>query len=161
MKEPTEKEYLHKMAAYCSGAERCEQDIRKKIAALPTEAQNRILEQLKKEGFINDRRYCRSFINDKSRFNRWGRVKIAYELRMKGLSPAVIEEGLDTIDADEYLRVLRTLLKDKQRSMKSGNNRNDYAKLFRFAASRGFESNLIAQILKETSNADDDIFGME
>lgn len=161
MKELSEKEYLHRMAAYCSGAERCEQDVRKKIQVLAPDEQDRIVERLRKEGFISDERYAESFVKDKFRFNRWGRIKIAYELRQKGFSSALIERGLQAIDEEKYLLALQTILKDKKRSMKSGDSRADYAKLFRFAASRGFESNLISRALKELGSDEEDTFDME
>ena len=45
MKEITEPEMLHRAAAYCSTAERCIQDVQKKIdaAGLPPDASERIL----------------------------------------------------------------------------------------------------------------------
>ena len=78
MKEITEPEMLHRAAAYCSAAERCIQDVQKKIdaAGLPPDASERIIARLLKERFIDESRYTRFFVNDKLRFNKWGREKI-------------------------------------------------------------------------------------
>ena len=48
MKEITEPEMLHRAAAYCSAAERCIQDVQKKIdaAGLPPVASERIIARL-------------------------------------------------------------------------------------------------------------------
>lgn len=161
MKERTEEEYLHRMAAYCSSAERCEQEVRKKIKDLPTVAQTRIIQRLRQEGFINDERYCLSFVKDKFRFNRWGKIKISYELRGKGLPTSCIEEALQTIDEEDYRDTLRMILSNKQRSAKDDDPQKVYAKLFRFAASRGFESQLIGKELKNITDVEENSFNME
>ena len=58
MKEITEPEMLHRAAAYCSAAERCIQDVQKKIdaAGLPPDASERIIARLLKERFIDESR---------------------------------------------------------------------------------------------------------
>ena len=89
MKEITEPEMLHRAAAYCSTAERCIQDVQKKIdaAGLPPDASERIIARLLKERFIDESRYTRFFVNDKLRFNKWGRVKIATSFIRKTSPP--------------------------------------------------------------------------
>jgi len=157
MKQPTESEMLARAAAYCSTAERCRQDVEKKIiaAGLPSEIAERILERLVKEGFINEARYCRSFVNDKLRFNKWGRIRIGHELRMKNIPPALYYEALDTIDDELYAEILRGILKEKKKSIKARDKRDEFSKLFRFAAGRGFESELIMRSLRESGTNED------
>ncbi|MCC8142867.1 MAG: RecX family transcriptional regulator [Tannerellaceae bacterium] len=157
MKQLTEPEMLHRMAAYCSSTERCSAEVERKILAggLPPEAAARILERLIKEKFIDDRRYCRSFVNDKLCYNKWGRIKIGYELRKKNIPVAISEEILASIDEEEYTDILLTLLKAKLKSIKSKDERDTWNKLFRFAAGRGYESSLITQSLKTLLNEGD------
>ncbi len=161
MKELTETEYLHKMAAYCSRAERCEQDVRQKMTGLSFEGQNRILERLRKEKFIDEQRYALSFVKDKFRFNQWGRIKIAHALRQKGVASDKVDEALSVINDEAYEATLRSLLATKRRTIKEGEMQKLYAKLFRFAASRGFESNLIGRVLKEIIHVEEDLLDME
>ena len=91
MKEKTEAELLHLCAAYCSAAERCIHDVKKKLDAADAspEVKERIIRRLVEEKFIDETRFCRSFVNDKLRFNKWGRIKIDFELRNRGISPAL------------------------------------------------------------------------
>ncbi len=42
-----------------------------------------MLEALETGGFINDKRFSKSFISDKFRFNKWGRLKIAQALALR------------------------------------------------------------------------------
>ena len=122
MKEITEPEMLHRAAAYCSAAERCIQDVQKKIdaAGLPPDASERIIARLLKERFIDESRYTRFFVNDKLRFNKWGRVKIGHELYKKNIPSPIREESLAAIDEGEYRSILLDLLKSDQRKRRAG-----------------------------------------
>ena len=159
MKQLNEQEILHIAASYCSMSERCIQDVRKKIASTGAslETAERIIAHLLKEKFIDEVRYCRSFVNDKFRFNHWGRVKIGYELRSKNISDSLINEVLTNMDEEEYESVLLALLKDKQRTVKGQTGQNVFLKLYRFAASRGFEGNLTVRQLKKLLNTSFDV----
>ena len=80
MKQVSESEMLHRAAAYCSASERCIQDVEKKIkaAGLAGEESDRIVSRLLQERFIDESRFARYFVNDKLRFNKWGRVRVYY-----------------------------------------------------------------------------------
>lgn len=157
MRELTEAEMLHRAAAYCSASERCRQEVEKKIlaAGFSPEVAERISERLIKEKFIDEARFCRSFVNDKLRFNRWGRIRIGYELRMKHIPPNLIQEALDEIDENLYLDILQTLLKEKRKTVKAKDSRDTFYKLLRFAAGRGFESELIMKCLHQSGYNED------
>lgn len=151
MKQPSEAEMLHRAAAWCSAAERCIRDVEGKIAAagLPAEVAERIIARLVEEKFIDEARYCRSFVNDKFRLGKWGRIKTGYELRRKNLPEALYSEALAAIDEEEYRSLLLSLLKGKKETLRGKDDREVFAKLFRFAAGRGFESELIIRCLHE------------
>jgi len=151
MRQRNASEILHWAASYCSLAERCVQDVRLKIvsAGASPEMEERIITRLLKEKFIDETRFCRSFVKDKFRFNRWGRIKIGYELRQKEIASELIDEAISQIDEEEYISVLHDLLVDKKRTTKGKTEQELFAKLYRFAVSRGFESNLTIQQLKK------------
>lgn len=162
MKEYTEPEMLRRAAAYCSSAERCLQEVRKKIEAsgLPAEAVDRMLARLVQEKFIDERRYSRSFVNDKLRFNKWGRIKIGYELQKKKIPADIREETLSEIDEESYRRILYDLLKTKKKTTRGKDERDLFYKLLRFAAGRGFESGEAVRCLRQlldTPDYDDDM----
>lgn len=156
-KEMTKEEALHKLAAYCSSAERCTQDIEKKLQMmdLSQEDINQVLLRLQQEKFVDDRRYAYAFVSDKFRFNQWGRIKIAYELKKKAIPSAYIDEALASIDEDVYNHQLTNLLKGKQKGLKAKDNRDRYVKLLRFAVGRGFAPAEIVCCLKALGNDED------
>lgn len=157
MGQITEAEMLHRAAAYCSTAERCIQDVEKKIkaAGLPREEGERIIARLIQEKFIDEQRFARYFVNDKLRFNKWGRIKIAYELQKKNIPAPVRQEALEGIDDTEYTSILLSLLKAKKKSTRGKDERDIYIKLLRFAAGRGFESREASRCLKQLFNGND------
>lgn len=157
MKQTTEAEMLHRAAAYCSAAERCILDVRKKVraAGLTTEEEERIIARLVKERFIDEARFARYFVNDKLRFNKWGRIKIGYELQRKDIPADIRTEALSGIDETEYADILRSLLKAKKKTVRGKDNREIYTKLLRFAAGRGFESREAVRCLNELFQTND------
>lgn len=145
-------EILHKAAAFCSKSEHCITEVKEKLKSWHTDPldSEAIIEHLIKEKFIDETRYCRSFINDKYKYNRWGRIKIAYALRTKKIADTLIHEAMDeVIDEGIYLENLHNLLKEKRKSVKGNNKQEINGKLFRFAAGRGFESNEISAAINK------------
>ncbi|MDR1222139.1 MAG: RecX family transcriptional regulator [Tannerella sp.] len=150
----TEGETLSNLAKYCSQAERCIDDVRKKIktAGLAEDTANSIINRLIQEKFIDEQRFCHSFVNDKLKFNHWGRIKIGYELKRRNIKPETYSDAMDAMDESEYMSVLCNLLKSKKRSVKGHSAQDTFQKLYRFASSRGFESPLIIKALKDVLN---------
>jgi len=142
---------LHRMAAYCSSKECCVQDTQKKMSqsGLSEDAGQRIINRLIKEKFIDEVRFARAFVIDKLRFNKWGRVKISYELRKKGIESAVIEGALAVIDEQEYLSILQEVLKGKKKTVTGKDKQTVFNKLFQFAMGKGYESPVILSCLKK------------
>jgi regulatory protein len=150
----TESETLSGLAKYCSQAERCIDDVRKKIktAGLAEDTANSIINRLIQEKFIDEQRFCRSFVNDKLKFNHWGRIKIGYELKRRNIKPETYSEAMDAVDENGYMSILYNLLKSKKRSVKGHSTQDTFQKLYRLASSRGFESSLIIKVLKDLLN---------
>ena len=141
---------LQKAAAYCAQCERATSELIEKLQKWDTQNADieKIIEKLKTEDFLNEQRYCIFFVKDKFNLNRWGKTKIAYMLSLKKIEKEVIYQALDTIDEEEYLSVLAELLKNKAKTVKATDKFQKEQKLYRFAISRGFETEAIRKILK-------------
>lgn len=141
----SEQNALYRVAAYCSKAERCEYDVRKKLInwELSEEEQNRILKRLKDEKYLDNKRFCRSFINDKVKYNKWGEKKIIFELRKKIISEQDYSPFLEELSKDDFEEQLIHILKVKNRTTKAKDNYDRKTKLIRFALGRGFSMDLV------------------
>lgn len=148
-KEMNEQEAYLQLAALCAQAEHCEQEMRDKMKRweLDETVQNRVIDRLTEERYIDNERYARAFVKDKIRYNKWGRRKVQQALWMKRIDTDIQQRVLDEIDEKEYLDVLRPLLKQKRKSIKAENDYELYQKLVRFALSRGFTFDIIRQCL--------------
>ena len=145
----TEAEALKKVSAYCSAAEHCRAEIVEKMQrwGLPYAAVDRIADQMEEEKYIDEERYCRAFINDKLRFEKWGKMKITQALQLKKIPSAKYWQALNEIDADEYLGILSKLLASKRKSVHAATDYELNGKLVRFALSRGFEMDNIRRCI--------------
>jgi len=154
----SENQALSKLAAYCSKAERAESDVRRKLInwEIEQDAADRIIARLKKENFLNEERYCRSFIKDKLQFNKWGKTKIIFELKKKQISKSVINSCFEEIDNDDFKAPLSKLLTTKAKSVKASNDYEKKIKLIRFGLGRGYSLEQVQKCLSEILNMDDD-----
>ena len=161
-KEMTEQEAYLQLAALCAQAEHCEQEMRDKMWRweLDETVQNRIINRLIKERYVDDERYARAFVKDKIRYNKWGRRKVQQALWQKRIDADIQQRVLDEIDEKEYLDVLRPLLKQKRKSIKAESDYELNQKLLRFALGRGFGFDIIRQCLSvddiDIEDIDDD-----
>ena len=148
-KEITQQEAFLQLASLCAQAEHCEKEMRDKLKrwGIDESAQNHIIERLINERYIDDERYARAFVKDKIRYNKWGRRKVQQGLWMKQIAPKIQQRVLDEIDDQEYLNVLRLLLKQKRKSVKAESDYELNQKLVRFALGRGFTFDIIRQCL--------------
>ena len=137
-------------AAFCSSAEHCKSEVLDKTARfeLSADEQTKLVLRLEQENFLDERRYVKAFVKDRFRFNKWGRIKIRYMLRQKGIPSVLADEGVESIPEDEYLEMLLSLLRQKRPSIKSKSDYELRGKMLRFGSGRGFEPSLIAQCLK-------------
>lgn len=137
---------LNKMIAHCARRETCQGDVQEKLLRMglnDADAQE-VIARLVEQKFIDDRRFALAFCRDKVRFNSWGRTKIRYHLQQKKVDPEIIREALDSLQQEAYEQTLEEMLAKKLRQISPVTDPFlAKAKLIRFAASRGFEADLI------------------
>lgn len=158
MKRITEKEALLRLSALCSQAEHCSYEITEKMRRweLTDDEQARIMEYLTRERFVDDERFARAFAIDKIRYNKWGRRKVEQAMWMKRIDRDIQGRVLDDIDEEEYLEVLRPLLRNKLKSMGAAGEYERNAKLMRFAMGRGFSADEVRRCGIVSSMEDED-----
>jgi len=144
-KEISYSSALSKMQFICSRQEKCCSDIRKKLEnwTLSYDDQDKIIQSLIDDKFLDEKRYTGFYVRDKYKFNKWGRIKISHHLKQKQIPECIIMEAFDSISEELYEENLVEILSSKMRSTREEDPYKLKAKLYRFAQSRGFESNLI------------------
>jgi regulatory protein len=145
----TVDEIFHKMSLLCSKAEQSSPEIIRKMKELgcTDEMTQEIIGRLEKENFLNDQRFVRMYIHEKFSINKWGKIKIHYYLKMKGLKEEIIHAGLEEIDENEYIELLLRTMKEKAAGVRAANKYEKMGQIIRFVQSRGFEPELIHRYL--------------
>lgn len=143
---------LERAMALCSKSEKCISEINEKlnIWRITSEKENKaIIQELVNDKFIDEKRYARSYTRDKYRFNKWGKNKIRAMLKARGISDSDIEYGLGMMDNDSYLKMIEEEMLIKKKTIKSSNLFDLKGKLYRFAASRGYEKEYIYEFINK------------
>ncbi|MEA3446400.1 MAG: regulatory protein RecX [Bacteroidota bacterium] len=145
----SEKQALEKLMQLCGRQEKCKADIRQKLRQwhIRDEVAEKIINQLEKENFIDETRFALAFCRDKVLFNKWGKIKIGYNLKMKGISETNISNSFSEINEKEYLAMIRKEILEKTRNTKAKSDWERKGKIMQFAQSRGYESDIVADIL--------------
>ena len=158
MKQKSEQDAYLTLAALCAQAEHCQYEMLQKMGRweLSEEAKARVMQRLLKERYVDDERYAHAFVKDKIRYNKWGRRKVEQALWQKHIDEDIRKRVLDEVDDDEYLNILRPLLKQKRKSIKANSDYELNQKLMRFALGRGFTFDIIRQCLDIEEEPDDD-----
>lgn len=158
MKQMTEKEAMLRLSTLCSHTEHCAYEMEEKMRRwdMSDEAIAHVIELLTKQKFIDDERFARIFALDKIRYNKWGRRKVEQALWMKHIDEDIRKRVLDEIDDEEYMQVLRPLLKSKRKTTKAASDYELNTKLMRFAIGRGFSVSQIRQCLDGADDIDVD-----
>ena len=147
----TPDQVLDKMAKYCAYQERCAKDVKDKLRTfdIAEEEKTKILEYLLDNRFVNDERFTRIFVQSKSNQNDWGTNKIRYHLIQKGIAKDIIDEALGQTDEEGYRQRLIDILKTKSRTVKAASDFEKKRKLAAYAMQKGFEGNLVWEVLKD------------
>ena len=156
-KQISEEKALSRMMNICAKKEYCTFDIKQKLYKLnlPSEAIDRVIIELINKKFIDNARYTRSFISDKSRFSKWGLRKIKYSLKLKQIPDSVIDEVLEELEPNQFTKDLQPIIEQKMKSVKGNTEYEKRAKVIRFALGRGFEMNDIIKCLDKISPNED------
>ena len=130
--ELSKLEVLDKAQAYCSRAEHCLADVRRKLFEWNVDANSFdfIEQKLYEDDFLNDARFCHAYVHDKVEYQSWGRLKIQACLRALQLPESDIRDALGGINQETYNANLQALIASRQSDSPD--------KLLRFLLQRGF-----------------------
>lgn len=145
----TEEQVLNKLTTLCARGEHCQQEMLDKMRKweIEEDVQARVMEYLLKEKFIDEERYTRMFVEEKIKFNKWGRKKLEQALYMKRIPRSISAPILDEIDEENYEEILRPLIEAKRKTVTGKSEYEIRGKLIRFALSRGFDMDTILSVL--------------
>ena len=106
--------------------------------------------RLKELGYLDDRRYARSYANHRIGSRPVGRSRLARELAAKSVDRGVIQEALDQVfeDNDEEALIDRAIEK-RTLGRKAPGAQQDLKRLFDYLMRSGFEYDLIMRKIRK------------
>ena len=145
-----EKLILEKIKSYCQYQERCTKEVRKKLYNLKTstESSEKIISFLTNNDFLNDERFVKFFIQGKLRIKKWGKIKLKYELKSRGVNYKLVDTYLKNISDDEYDSYFEEFSSNKIKFLKGtlDQKKRSFINYFTY---RGWENELIYQKLRD------------
>jgi regulatory protein len=148
----TPKQALPKLMKFCAYQERTHQEAREKLYELGVydDDAEEVIVRLIEDNFLNEERFAKAFAGGKFRMVHWGKQKILYALKQKGLSDYCIKKGMEEIGEEEYIQSLQKILQKKLTSLASETNPLIIKqKLAQYAISKGYESDLVWREVQE------------
>lgn len=145
---------LSKAQKYCAYQERCQWEMLKKFREwrVDEEIQDEVLSELIAQNFIKEERFAVQFAAGKFRIKNWGRQKIKIELKKRQISHYSINKALEGIEEGEYRLTLQKLIAKKEKEVSAKNEYEKKQKIAQYLYSKGYESELIWEILQITDN---------
>ncbi len=132
---------VSKMAYLCARREYCCGDILRKLRRMEgVEEQDaaKVIAKLVEMKYIDDARYALAYARDKADLAGWGRTKIAYALRGKGVEAAVIDAVLQEVGGEKAHAKMDSVIRTKWKALKEEDVRVKMQKVLRFALGRGY-----------------------
>ena len=148
---PTEdnfqKSALNKIINYCNYRDRSTKEIKIKLLDLnySIEIIDSAISQAIELKIVDNFRFSKSFSRGKNQKNRWGKIKIAYELKNKGLNNKEITFGLESIGEKSYYKILMKSIEVYKRKSKNFEKN----KLIKHLINKGYEASLVITTIKK------------
>ena len=138
-----------KAESYCAYQERSQFEIRNKLYewGLHQKDVEEIISELIELHFLNEERFALAYSLGKFRIKGWGKNKIKQGLKLKRIPDKLIIKSLKSIEYDDYLMMLQKILQKKSNTISEKDPFKKRYLLTRFASSKGYESDLITDLL--------------
>ncbi len=140
---------LVKLQRYCAYQDRCHSEVRSKLIELGCYGQDleEVMASLIEEKFLDEERFARSFARGKFRMKQWGRTRILQELKLRKISDYCLRKAMEEIKEADYLETLKAVLEKRAGHIAEADDFARKGKLAQYAMSRGFEAELVWNLL--------------
>ncbi len=152
LKDFTNKQqYVGKIINFISYRSRTEKEIRNRIRKETSDesAIEDIISYLKSLNLIDDISFAKSYYENKRRLNYWSSNKIIYELKLKGIEDAKLEDFFDdiySVDLDNARKLINKNINIWNKKFDKYKLKN---KIYSFLSQKGFSYDIINVIFEE------------
>lgn len=149
-KQISKEQAFQKIKHFCAYQERSHKQVKEKLYSFGLRKNDVevLLSQLIEENILNEERFANAFVRGKFKMNKWGRVKIKYQLQQKQVGIYNIKNALQQINDAEYFSLLQKLALAKWKKLKSEQHIIRHAKTQHYLLQKGFEPALVNIAIK-------------
>jgi regulatory protein len=108
---------------------------------------NKLINELKKNQFIDHLRFANAFVHDRFNLYFWGKNKIRHHLLLKGIEDSHITAAIECIDNEKYKNIAKQEALKKHKSLGSKQDFNSKQKILKYLNLKGFESDLSFEVI--------------
>lgn len=114
-----------------------------------------VIYKLEKEGFLNDPDFARQWVEARMAQGKYGRNRISFELRQKGLSQEAVDEIMEETDSEqEYSSALRLAEKNFKKMDDPLERTKQKRRIYGMLVRRGFDPDVIHHVMDELYTED-------
>jgi regulatory protein len=141
----TKEQALMKLKQYCGYQERSHSEVVQKMWDLGVwkSEHDEMLSALIQEDYLNEERFAKAFVGGKFRMKDWGKKKIYYALKEKGVSEYNIKKAMKEIEEESYLGTVRELAEKKYELLKKDQYLVRKKKTIDYLIQKGYEPQLV------------------
>jgi len=141
----TVDEALAKLQSYCAYQDRCHKEVAQKLKEMRmiSQASEQIIIALIEGDFLNEERFSMAFVRGKFKIKKWGRRRLASELKQRNISKFLIQKALGQISERDYKATFEALVHKKAESITGGSIAKKRKKLADYLLYRGWEAHLV------------------
>nr|WP_185150345.1 regulatory protein RecX [Apibacter sp. B2912] len=140
-----------RLADYCVYQDRSHYEVEQKLKELRTlneDERGEILIWLIQNNFLNEERFSKSYARGKFYQKKWGKIKIMQGLKQKRIPTNLIDKGIEEINEEDYKSTLMELTEKKWNILRESEVYLKKKKIYNYLLQKGYEYNLINEILK-------------
>lgn len=148
-----QKDIYRQLCRFCAYQERAESEVIDKLNKWEIDEKyfSLYINALKKDKFLNQKRFARFYAQGKFLNNKWGKIKIKQNLIQKKIDYATIHYAVDLISEKDYHQCIHQLIHKKAKQLKS---KKQNLFVFRknivdFLRGKGYEVEIAWQLVKE------------
>ncbi|MEI6576480.1 MAG: RecX family transcriptional regulator [Bacteroidota bacterium] len=148
------QELLGKLQSFCASRERCTSEVITKLSSLGADQSQieSIIRELQQGSFLDDMRYCNTFIRQALEVKKIGKTRIFEYLKAKEIDEQFISKSLEKITAEHFKKILIVKIETEIKKNKSENNITSSAKIINKLLRDGFEEEDIISSLRINFN---------
>ena len=125
------------------------------LKGYPEDVIESALQALAGADLVNDEKFSKDWVASRLQNRPMGKVRIAWELRQKGIAKELVEQVVESVDSDMEYDLARGLAERKIRQAGGDVSDDERRKLASFLRRRGFSWEVTNRVLDELLPADD------